>query len=693
MKRRKRNLQRMVFGLWLVFAVILFNVQKASADSYTYTLYDEAIPAPDAYELETNIRPVDLGIESFSNITDIFYQNGKIYLAMSGRIVVTDEEFHTLYIITTYQHGEDTQKISDPKCVYVTKDGDIYITEQDRGFIVQFDAEGNWIRDIGDPKITGLENIRYAPTTVVIDDVGRIYVKAKSVYEGIIELNPDGEFNRFVGANEVKPSFIERFYRLIATDEQISRMELWLPTDYSDIALDKDGFLMATVRDNTVSNPIRRLNSKGEDVMPEYDMIASPLGDYFGRMTLSTITTIAAADDGRFAIIDSSRSRIFVYSQDGILAYVLGGSGKTKGLLNSPVNLTFMGDKILVVDLVSGSIEVFAPTEYGTLINKGLRSMGEYEYEEAAHYWKKVYEINPNSLLANLGLGKYELRNGDYEAAIEYFKETGERELYSSAFEKVRMVFLEENLGIILFILIIVIIILSLFMKWIRKLSDKGTFDNNKGVKILRKIRYQVFTWPGYVITSPFKAFDDVKYENAGSNIFCFIVLLVFSWVTLIKWRYSGFAVNYHDLNHVNVILILVSSVIPYLVFIIANWAVGTLVDGKGNMSQIFKVTMYALYPSIFLYIIGTLISLVITYDEKAFAQIFFVIPYVLFVFYVFIGLIMVHQFTFTKVIGSILLTIVGMIIIIFVAILMVTLVTGFTNDVFTIMEEIKSLR
>lgn len=686
---KNKGLQLVLALIICIFTVVTSSVQTASAESYTYTIWDNSIPAPDAYQWTESIRAEQLGIEAISGISDLYYRNGKIYIAMTKQIVVTDEEFNTLFIISTFDKNGEEGSISAPKSVFVTKDNQIYVAEQDLGVIVQFDEYGNFVREIGDPGITGLESVKYAPTKVVVDDVGRIYVKAKSVYEGIIELDPNGNFNRFVGANEVTPSFAERFYRMIATEEQISRMELWLPTDYSDITIDKDGFLLATVKDLNTSTPIRKLNASGSDIMPEYDQIAGPLGDYSGGSTSSTLTTIAAAEDGRFAALDATRSRVFVYNEDGILAYVLGGSGKQEGGLNSPVDVAFMGDKILVADLVACSIEVYEPTEYGSLLNEGMRYESDYDYDTAASYYEQVYEINPNSIIANLGLGKYELRQENYAEAMTHFEATGERESYSQAYEYVREAFLNQNLGKILVGIIIGIILLVILKKLIRRAGEDGKFDNSKFVQKYKEFKYTAFTWPGYMLSHPFKAFDDVKYEDAGSTKFCFVIMLLFAWANLIKWKYTGFIVNYHDVSHLNIPLILVSSVFPYLIFIVANWAVGTLIDGKGNMRNIFKVNMYALYPTIFLYVIGVLLSRVAVYDEAALVNVLFYLPMVMYVFYTFIGLIMIHQFSFTKAVGSIVLSIIAMAIIIFIIMLLVTLVSGFTNDVFTIFDEI----
>ena len=674
--------------LCLIMVISAFPA-AAGASSYTYSIWDEAIPSPDAYEWEASIRGKNIGLEDFKGLSDIFFQNGFLYIAVTGAVIVTDADFNFQYSITEYETDSGTVKISSPTGLFVTEGGDLYVCEEAKGEIVQFDPEHNWVRTLTDPGITGLESIKFAPTKVVVDANDRIFVKAKSVYEGIIELTPEGEYSRFVGANKVSPSLTERFYRMIATDEQISRMTLWLPTDFSDIAIDQDGFLMATVRDRNSENPVRKLNSGGSDIMPEYDTIPSAMGDYVGGISNSSLTDITTSEDGRFAVLDSQMNRIFVYSNSALLVYTFGGSGKKEGSLNSPVGMCFMEDKILVADLVARSIEVFTPTPYGALINEALRYQGEYDYETAASYWEQVYDINPGLVASSMGLGKQALRDGNFESAMEHFKACGEREEYSSAYERIREDFLSRNFLRIILIVLAVIVGLVLLGKLFKKLNTFEGYRSNPVVKALKKIRYTVFTWPWYMMTSPFKAFDDVKYENAGSTVFAVIILILYSWANLIKIKYAGFLVNYANTAKINVLLTLVSCLLPFVLFILGNWAVGTLINGKGNMKQVLKVTAYSLYPTVFLYVIGVIVSQGIIFEERMFVQFLFYFPMVMFAFYCFIGLIMVHQFTFTKGIGSVLLSAVAIVILIFVIVLLVTLVSGFINDLFTIWDEI----
>lgn len=673
-----------LLGVVIGFSTLSMDVK---AESYTYSIWDEAIPSPDAYEWSESIRGVDLGTDNFSGITDMHYVNGRLYVSMTGRVVVMTEDFRIVFEISTFDTAVGEKSLSAPTGVFVDSIGDIYVAEEAQGVIYQFDADGNWIRTLTDPEVTGLD-VAYQPTKIAVDENGRIYVKAKSVYEGIIELDPDGKYTRYVGANEVNPTFFEIIKRKLSTKAQRERMDLWLPTDYSDIALDADGFLMATVADASSSNPVRRLNSSGSDIMPVYDSLSTAMGDYKGGISKSNLTCITTNEDGRFAVMDSLRKRIFVYASDGLLLYTFGGNGTVQGTLTSPVDICFMGNKFLVADFVTNSIEVFDQTVFGALIDDALKAQNEYDYETAAYYWAQVREINPSTIAANMGLGKYALRAGEYEDAMVYFEACSDRDSYSSAYERVREAWLNEHLSTVVIIAVIVIIALILAKRGFKKLNQKESYVNHPAVKAWKKIRYEAFTWPGYVLSHPFKAFDDIKYENAGSVTFSFVIMVLYAWANLIKTKYSGFLVNYENTDKMNVPLILISCLLPYVIFIIGNWAVGTLIDGKANMQQVFKFTAYSLYPTVFCYIAGSLISQVVVIDEAMLVQFLFIFPMVMFFMYCFIGIIMCHQFSFSKGIFSVLLSLVAMVLVLFVIVLLVTLVSGVVNDVMTIWDE-----
>ena len=688
MQKSRKIWSRCLGGLALVLCAILgFGTVSYAADSYSYDIWGNVIAAPAAYELEQTIYAADLGVESMASASGVFYRNDKVYIALNGSIVIADKEFENFSYITDYVREDGTQStVNAPTGIFVTEDEHIYICEQAKGEIIEFDENGKYIRAIGDPECIGLTTT-YAPKKLVVDKVGRIYVLVQNCYEGLVELDPEGNFNRYVGATEVSFNMLDLFWRNLMTEEQLARSALWLPTSYSDLAIDEDGFIFASVSGASDDEPIKKLNSSGDNVMPSHEFITEPMGDYENKKSISNLTNIAVADDGRFAVLDTTRSRIFVYSPDGYLMYELAGNGNAEGLLNSPSTFCFMDDKIVVVDIVYQSLEIFAPSTYGALINSALQAESEYDYATAAGYWEQVLDINNNFYYANLGLGKHQMRTGEYEKAKDNFYIGGDRSYYSNAYAQVSGEWMNRNFSKIITVLAVLLVALVAW-KIYRKFRPAQPRDT-KLTRFWKKTKFTLFKWPGYVLSSPFKAFDDVKYYDDGSLVFSIVVIILFGWISLIKYRYAGFMVNFVDIDNVNVPLIVGSAILPYVAFIVGNWAVGVLLSGKGKVVHITKVVGYSLYPACWLYLVGTILSNFVTEDEAALVSALFTFGMVLFFFYMFIGTIMVNQYTFTKNVATLLLSVVAMLIICFVLMLFATLLAQFVNDWMQIFREL----
>ena len=78
-----------------------------------------------------------------------------------------------------------------------------------------------------------------------------------------------------------------------------------------------------------------------------------------------------------------------------------------------------------------------------------------------------------------------------------------------------------------------------------------------------------------------------------------------------------------------------------------------------------------------------------VTENEAVLVSALFTFGMVLFFFYMFIGTIMVNQYTFTKNVATLLLSLVAMLIVCFVLMLFATLLAQFVNDWMQIIREI----
>ena len=121
MQRSKKNYRRYLLVLSLLVSLIAGICTSAFADSYTYDIRGNQIPAPDAYELERTVYASELGLESMSTVSGVFYRDGKVYVTLKGTIVITDENFENATYITEYTREDNTKSsIKAPTGIWVT---------------------------------------------------------------------------------------------------------------------------------------------------------------------------------------------------------------------------------------------------------------------------------------------------------------------------------------------------------------------------------------------------------------------------------------------------------------------------------------------------------------------------------------------------------------------------------------------
>lgn len=187
----------------------------------------------------------------------------------------------------------------------------------------------------------------------------------------------------------------------------------------------------------------------------------------------------------------------------------------------------------------------------------------------------------------------------------------------------------------------------------------------------------EFINYPFYIISSPFKGFSDLKYEKRGKSYFAVVMMAVISVLAIADALYKGFVLSggyYTENKQINTIYLIFMSIAPVALFVVANWSITCITNGNGKMRDIFMVYAYALYPKVLLSIIGLITSNIVTMDESAMAIFFYSFGSVAFAFYLFIGLITIHEYNFTQGIVMILFTIVSMCIIVFVIALFLSL-------------------
>ncbi len=177
-----------------------------------------------------------------------------------------------------------------------------------------------------------------------------------------------------------------------------------------------------------------------------------------------------------------------------------------------------------------------------------------------------------------------------------------------------------------------------------------------------------------HVLTHPFEGYEDLRWKKSGSMAIAWGIVFLLFVQQFAYSRFYGFQYYVEYEKIFNIMPYLIRSVILFLTWVVANWAMCTLFDGEGTMKRIFINSAYALIPYILSYLIGTFISHFLVMDEFVFIELI-QIAGTCWTFVLMISAMKaVHQFSFIKTIVLIALTIVAMIAILFLLVLLLTL-------------------
>ena len=464
----------------------------AKGDTYTYNFWDEIEKSPDTYRVSHVLYASDLGLDkALKNPSSLFADGNTLYLVDTdnNRIIVLEyTKEKTLELIKVIDHVNESPLLMDnntfraPQDIFVSEDGFIYIADTQNGRVIKTDKDLNAILVVKEPVDPTYEKDKaYLPVKVIADSTGRVYVLSRNVTKGFLKYEADGSFDGYYGATKVIVSAAERFWKKFATEAQKARMVSFVPTEYSNCYMDKEGFIYAVTKSfeegdlhSGKAKPLRRLNALGTDILIN-NGYEPPIGDLewsnaAGIQGSSKFVDVTVLDNEVYLALDETRGRIFAYNNQGYLLFAFGGRGNIDGFFRKPASLEHIGKDLFVVDSTNATITIFTPTDYGNLIYRATEQFAVGAYDDSADTWSKVLALNGNYDLAYIGLGKSYLRQKKYKEAMEYFKLKRDRLDYSKAFKYYRKEWIEANFAW-LAIVVVAIILIPLIIRWVKRIK------------------------------------------------------------------------------------------------------------------------------------------------------------------------------------------------------------------------------
>lgn len=690
----------------VVMSLFTVSVSAAGSDfapykSYEYNEFGEAIVAPTGYTYKQSITGSALGLGSeFSLPSDIVTYDGHIYILDSNnnRIIELDGDYNTVKVYADFkisnELAEKYQATNDNGTITfagasgfdITPSGEFVIADTPGNRVLKIDRDCNVNLVIlrPDDALNDTDAL-FAPKKVKSDDKGRLYITSDNIALGAMVFSADGDFVEFYGANEVlstTQALLKFFRKTFMNITQLELVESTVPVTIQNMDFAENGFAytVSPYRDSNsksaVSGLVRKLNYSGENLTDSEVIFGDTIDSESGRKTW--FHDIDVDSQGFLNILDNSRGRVFQYTDTGTLLTVFGANSDQAGCFTSATAIETINDDILVVDNKKNSVLVFTATDYIKNLRAAVVKMNNNDFEGSADIYNELLKSNSNSYLCYQGLGRIADYKGDYEQAMEYYELAYDQEGYALSFKEQRQIDIENNAVWVLLGIVAVIVAIAIGIKYLKKLavpvegSAYSRMESKKGM-------------PFYVLLHPIDGFSQFKARKLPSLGISAIIAVAWFVIKTLDFSVTGFAFSINRSVDFNLPVTMLLTIGIYVMFCVCNWAICTLIEGKGTIVDIFATVSYSLIP----YLVSLVLKMVLTNflvpSEQVFISIITTIGLIWTAGILILGLLTIHDFTVSKTLWSIILTLLGMVAMVFLCILLYSLM----NQMFSFFESV----
>ena len=680
---KKRILTILLSVILCAVAVLPVGAAEGTGKAYTYNHKSAAVEIPDPYCVEQVLYGAAVG---FSAPADFVHKDNKTYILNSSGTPVTvlDDKLNVIGNISLSKDGKPYE-LGKGESIWIDNNGTMLFADSGKKIIVRTNSDGEVIAEYKGPDTAAAEGTDFLPYKVLTDYLGRIYVLSQGEYRGIIQMTENGEFMSYFGSKSITASasvLLDMVWRRFMSEEQIANSARYLPTEYSNMTIDKNGFLfVSSGSSSSVEEYIVKLNSNGSNVLEGSKFGDFNLGKYGTTYYKTSLNAITVDSDGFITVADKTWNRLMQYSSEGELLYIFGGQGEQAGTFKENDRILSIGDKLLVADATNNTITVLKPTEFGKKLREGYILYEKGLFEESIKPFEEILDMAGNYEAAYVGIGKALQLKGDYKGAMEYFKKGYSKSDYSAAYGRYRSQMMRKYFPITMTAIIILAVAFTVFFRLWRKKHPK---QKKAPLDRRGKVAYLFYT-----LIHPFDGHSEMRYNNKGSALISSVLVFLWFMVEAIKFNYRGFIFNAKEPQDFSIFALLVTTVGIAAMFCLSNWLFSTFFEGKGSLKNVWIHFGYGLVPMLVTSFIDVILSNVLTLDESFFVSYISIAGIAYTVFLIFIGNGELHQYSFKKNIFSILASVVGVLIIMFVVFLLFNLYVQLRDFLISVAEEV----
>lgn len=679
-KRTKWTARGLLVSLLVISLILPAAAGKSDFipyNTYEYNAVEQSVEAPAGYAVRSIVYAQEFASDPQTmRLSDMYVgDNGDIFLldAGAGAVYILDKEYRCTRTVPEFTDAQGAP-LSITGAQGLTVCGDrLYIADTDHQRILRADMDGRVDRILEKPDTPMLDAaVACHFSKVLVGSQERLYAIASDINMGALVFDKDGDFLTFFGSATVETTgavILKYIRRQFMSETQRQNDYQYTPVTLTNMDTDGKGFIYTVEKSSRYSDikgKVRALNAAGVDVFDsgtfgdlEWDRQDENSGTQF--------IDVSVQDDGYMALLDGTRKRVFLYTPDGGLLAVFGAEGEQKGNFVQPVAIESVGEDVLVADAAKNTIQVFTPTAYGSCLKQAFGAVGTGDYETALTYWRQALCLNTNSRAAYIGMGVCYDYLGSYEEALACFRKGYANEEYSVTFREWRKAFMRDHFIWVLAAAVLVIAGIAIGVTALGRLlrpvegSAYCRLETKRGL-------------PLYTLFHPVAGFEQLRPRGLASPVQAMLIVLLWLIAVILQYFFTGFPFNENRAVDFQVFFSIVQTFGLYFVFVLANFGLSSFMTGKGKLGEIMTVTSYALIPYILSLFINLLLSHMLTKNEAVFLGIVSAIGLLWSAGLLFAGMMTIHQYSVGKTLLSFVVTLAGMLIIVFLAVLLFTL-------------------
>ena len=179
-----------------------------------------------------------------------------------------------------------------------------------------------------------------------------------------------------------------------------------------------------------------------------------------------------------------------------------------------------------------------------------------------------------------------------------------------------------------------------------------------------------------YCMSHPLDGFWDLTHEKRGTMAAANTILFATVLIRVLKLRYTSFVIDAVYWEDLNIFLYIASILFPLALWVVGNWGLTTLFDGKGRLGQVYMATCYGLAPYPLIQFPLMIFSNYVTVDEREFYSVLSGISLVFAALLIVTAMGQIHEFSFGKNILFTIFTLFAMLVMIFILMIFFSMIS-----------------